>query len=445
MSRSSSQFHLRLALICLLLNICCLTVNGFAIVNRVSTIPLARRTSSTLVSPSPTKRLESSQLRSIIHASDTWGNIAGMTGAAVAGQTLGARTKIGKLLGPPVSAMAISFMLASIGVLSPGGTVASKFLQVLCLQLATPLILLGADLRGCVQRCGPLLVSFLYASASTLVACLVGWLLCRSMLQAALGRDGLIIAAALLAKNVGGGLNYIAVTQALNASPNAVAAGLCVDNIFALVYFPLTNALSSGIPDLESDSPDGAISNSESTYDESITLQKTTLVLFISSVLLSLSERVGGKSASLPLCSIITVLFTSLSPNAWMGPLRETSEMMGTSFLYLFFATAGAPGVRLAETVKASVVPLGAFLTLLYTIHGLILTGLHKCWGHSTGQLCKQRLLVASSAAIGGPATSVALAKSNGWKSLEVPSVLVGNIGYAIASFIGLAYYSIFR
>ncbi|CAJ1934192.1 unnamed protein product [Cylindrotheca closterium] len=438
---ASSQIHRRLASIYLLWNICCLNVHGFAIVQSVPTITLDRRTSTTLVSPSPTKRLESSRLGSIIDASDTWGNIAGLTGAAVAGQTLGERTKIGKLLGPPVSAMAISFVLASIGVLSPGGTAASKFLQVLCLQLATPLILLGADLRGCASRCGPLLVSFLYASAATIIACLIGWLLCRSMLCAALGRDGLIIAAALLAKNVGGGLNYVAVTQALNASPNAVAAGLCVDNIFALVYFPITNALSSGLPDLESDSTDITVQKS----DESITLQKTTLVLFISSVLLSLSERLGGKSAALPLCSVATVLFTSIVPNSWMGPLRETSEMLGTSFLYLFFATAGAPGIRLAETVKASAVPLGVFLSLLYTIHGLILAGLNQFLGGSNGQLCRQRLLVASSAAIGGPATSVALAKANRWKSLEIPAVLVGNLGYAIASFIGLAYYSIFR
>jgi uncharacterized membrane protein len=53
--------------------------------------------------------------------------------------------------------------------------------------------------------------------------------------------------------------------------------------------------------------------------------------------------------------------------------------------------------------------------------------------------------LVASSSAIGGPATSVALAQAAGWESLTVPSLIVGNIGYAIASFIGLAYYAIFK
>ena len=62
-----------------------------------------------------------------------------------------------------------TFALASIGILNPGGTAATKSLQLLSLQLATPLILLGADLRDCVQRCGPLLLSFAVASMATLV------------------------------------------------------------------------------------------------------------------------------------------------------------------------------------------------------------------------------------------------------------------------------------
>ena len=64
------------------------------------------------------------------------------------------------------------------------------------------------------------------------------------------------IAAALMAKNVGGGLNYVAVCRSLGASPNAVAAGLCVDNIFALIYFPLTSALAAGKPDISSHDDD---------------------------------------------------------------------------------------------------------------------------------------------------------------------------------------------
>lgn len=143
----------------------------------------------------------------LIASDDTWGNWATLASTASLAQYLGKSTRIGRLLGPPVSAMAITFVLATIGVLNPGGTAAARSLQLLSLQLATPLILLGADLRDAWRRCGPLLASFLVASMATLLACLAGWSFIGSQIESALGRDGLVIAASLMAKNIGGGLN----------------------------------------------------------------------------------------------------------------------------------------------------------------------------------------------------------------------------------------------
>jgi hypothetical protein len=181
-----------------------------------------RRRSSTFAHAFPFPSLP------LIAADDTWGNWAVLTAMASSSQVLGKKTAVGRLLGPPVTAMACTFALASVGVLNPGGTLAAKSLQLLALNLATPLILLGADFRDAASRCGPLLLSFLTASVATLMACLVGWQLAGPSLTQALGRDGLVLAAALLAKNIGGGINYIAVCNSLQASPTAVAAGLCI-------------------------------------------------------------------------------------------------------------------------------------------------------------------------------------------------------------------------
>jgi hypothetical protein len=281
---------------------------------------------------------------SLIGASDTWGNIAALTGTATVSQVLGRTTSVGRLLGPPVTAMAITFLLASIGVLNPGGTAAAKSLQLLSLQLATPMILLGADLRDCFSRCGPLLVSFLVASTATIIACTVGWYFSGNMLQAALGKDGLSVAAALLAKNVGGGINYIAVCRSLSVSPQAVAAGLCVDNIFALIYFPATNALAAGLPDVSSSTkqePDEQ-ADQKSLQPPIISIQHVSTLLFLASLLLWMGERIGGTLGALPACTLLTVLFASWAPNKWMSPLQPAADVLGTVCLYLFFATAGA-------------------------------------------------------------------------------------------------------
>ena len=383
----------------------------------------------------------------LIEASDTWGNWAALTGIATVSQELGKRTRVGRLLGPPVTAMAVTFLMASIGVLNPGGTAAAKALQLLSLQLATPLILLGADLRDCVERCGPLLLSFALAATATVIACWVGWMLTGTLLQGALGKkDGLAIAAALMAKNIGGGINYVAVCRSLNASPAAIAAGLVVDNIFALIYFPVTTALGSGRPDvtiLTEQRKDNNLQIGEEKEEAAFSVQSVSTVLSLSALLLWLGERIGGPSGALPVTTVLTVLFASRASPKFMKPLQDPAHVLGTTCLYLFFATAGAPGIAVADSVRASIIPLGLFLTFLYGIHGALLTLAYKIFPKRAA-FVSQRLLIASSASIGGPATAIALAQTNKWSSLEVPSLLVGNIGYAIATFLGIAYYAFF-
>lgn len=43
-------------------------------------------------------------------------------------------------------------------------------------------------------------------------------------------------------------VNYVAVTEALGASPSIVAAGLAADNLICAIYFTTLFALASKIP-----------------------------------------------------------------------------------------------------------------------------------------------------------------------------------------------------
>ncbi len=284
----------------------------------------------------------------LVGKDDTWGNIAALCATASVSHQLGKTTSIGRLLGPPVTAMAISFILGSIGVLPPGGSGGAKILQLLSIQLATPLLLLGVNIRECRKRCGPLLAAFILASISTIAACLMAFPLCASSLHKALGADGLKIAAALMAKNVGGGLNYVAVCRSLDASANAVAAGLCVDNIFALIYFPITSALAAGRPDVVSSSDDKddheviEKDGSDASSDSNNTINAETIsaALTVGAVATWLGESIGGQSGALPLATSLTILFTLLRPKMAKS-LSSSGEALGTSLLYLFFATAG--------------------------------------------------------------------------------------------------------
>jgi hypothetical protein len=61
-----------------------------------------------------------------------------------------------------------------------------------------------------------------------------------------LGVDAWKATSALTAKNIGGGLNFMAVAGQLEVSPQAIAASLTVDNILGLVYFPTLALIGRG-------------------------------------------------------------------------------------------------------------------------------------------------------------------------------------------------------
>ena len=108
-----------------------------------------------------------------------------------------------------------------------------------------------------------------------------------------------------------------------------------------------------------------------------VNAETTSAALAISAVITWLGEKFGGQSAALPLATGLTILFTTAFPSVAKS-LSWTGETLGTSLLYIFFATAGAPGLSIADSVKASFVPVGIFLTMLYGIHGLVLISARK-------------------------------------------------------------------
>ncbi len=48
-------------------------------------------------------------------------------------------------------------------------------------------------------------------------------------------------------------------------------------------------------------------------------------------------------------------------------------------------------------------------------------------------------ILIASNANMGGPTTAAAMAVAKKWDELVIPAILCGTLGYAFATFIGVA------
>ena len=310
---------------------------------------------------------------SVIASTNHWGNIAALSFAASLAQLLGKTTLVGRLLGAPVTAMALTFVLSSLNfipsshsswltLLPSGGSQASAFLQTTSLTLATPLLLLGTSIRGkALQRCGSLLGSFVVASLGTLIGAILAIVIPSSLQMIPSIRyaslpngDGIKIASALLAKNIGGGINYMAVCSCLGAAPESIAAGLCVDNVMALAYFPLTSVLASKFEDVsDDDASDESNMQDHNTVDERTNpIESLSHAFTIAAGLTAFGQlansklqllRLGSESLnlSLPITTLMAVLFSTYYPSNWFMSPTTCSESKNNNAKRNSIAQAG--------------------------------------------------------------------------------------------------------
>ncbi len=106
---------------------------------------------------------------------------------------------------------------------------------------------------------------------------------------------------------------------------------------------------------------------------------------------------------------------------------------MGILFLQMFFAASGAGGSLLLVLRQAP--SLIAFSALQLAIHFIVLMGV----GRGLMRLDKNELFLASNANVGGPTTAAAMAQAKEWRKLVLPALLVGVLGYAMATALSLS------
>ena len=310
------------------------------------------------------------------------------------------------------------------------------------LPLAVPMMLFSGSLLR-VLSSGRLLLSFLSATLATVLGSLLA---CALVPLRSLGADGYMIAAALTARHIGGGINFVAVTDLLGVSPTARMAGLAADDVIVALYFVALYTLVAPKRDVENvenvesvdvESVDVENVNDDSTgkataigiaghsrlADPSISVVDGATAIGISAVLCAagswLAEGVlGYKGGSVAVITMLTVLFATVAPRALLTPgLIASGESLGAILLQIFFASVGASG-NLA-VVLATAPRLFAWSAVAVASHlGLVLV-FERLFRFSRVETC-----LASNANIGGPTTAAAMASSWGWPDMIVPAIL---------------------
>ena len=142
------------------------------------------------------------------------------------------------------------------------------------------------------------------------------------------------------------------------------------------------------------------------------------------------ASLVGFESLGILLVTALTVALATLLPSS-VGKL-ESGPRIGTVLMQIFFAAIGATAhIGVALRVGPS---LFVFAGLILAVHLLAILTLGRIM-----RLDLAEIVVASNANMGGPTTAAAMAAARRWDALITPAILCGTLGYASATFIGVA------
>jgi len=349
------------------------------------------------------------------------------------------KTRWGRALSAPLFILFGAMLLSNVGVIPYSapmyGTVSSVIVP-----MAIPMLLLRADLKKVFAESGPMLLAFTVAVVLTVVGAYVGAFLID------LGEYEAQITGVLAASYIGGSVNFVATSQAVEFNDSSTyVATLSADAVGAVLFLLLLmslpalgfarRAMPSRFIDAEQNEaidPNAHLASDDSSFD----LPKAINGLALSLVICAVGQGIVTLFNTPNLFIVIITMLALLVANFGKPLLKhvQTEFEIATFMMYVFFAVIGA-GADLGQVLGAAL-PATLFLVVLILVHlGLLLL---------VGRLLRLDLaevMVASNACILGPPTAAALAASRGWRELVMPGMLVGILGYSIGTFIGVGIY----
>jgi uncharacterized membrane protein len=158
-----------------------------------------------------------------------------------------------------------------------------------------------------------------------------------------------------------------------------------------------------------------------------------SILLGVGALALYISQWFASLFPNIPMIIFLTTLALIMAQFPLIQRLRGL-RLVGMFCIYLFLAVIGAY-CDLAALMRDGQLAISMLMlvTILVLVHGSLLFGL--------GGLLKQDwdvLSIASQANIGGSASALALSKGLNRADLHLPAILVGALGNAIGTYLGI-------
>ncbi|WP_020598337.1 DUF819 domain-containing protein [Spirosoma panaciterrae] len=302
------------------------------------------------------------------------------------------------------------------------------------------LLLLGVNLKDLRKAGLPMLSMFLIGSVGTILGVLVSvWVFSAPQ---TVGRLFYALAGMFTGTYIGGSINFhaVALHYGVSKAGNLFIAATAADNIMTALWMIATLALPVFLQrqfprqrPVSSEQSSTATTDDPFSDSETMTPNDLAILLALGFGSIFLAKQLTAWLPIIPFVLILTTIALGLAQLRVVNKLRG-SRLLGLFGVYVFLAVIGAycDIAALIRDGQLAFVLFGMIL-LLVCIHALLVFGI--------GALFRQDwdiLGIASQANIGGATSALALARSLNRPDLQLPAVLVGTLGNAIGTYLGI-------
>ena len=331
--------------------------------------------------------------------------------------------------------LTVGLLLSNFHVI-PHEAPAFGFVGQYLLPLGVPFLLFKANLRNVFTDGRWVLPTFLVASIGVVIGAVSGYFLFD------LGEAGAKIAGTYAGAFIGGVVNFVAISQAVEMTPTEFSVSLGASAPAAIVGLLILVTLPS-IPFIRRHIPSKIIAAAEqpALADAAEEFPRFRLEHIAAAITLSLAIcAVSGYvcklldigTYNLFVITIITVVLANLMPRQFAK--LEGDFALGMLCMYAFFAMIGAGTDAMGFITSAPI--LFIYCTFMLVVHFIVWLVIAKLVKFDLAEA-----IIGSGAAIVGPAAAAGIASAKGWKTLITPAITIGMLGYVIANFVGIAIY----